>query len=192
VPVVRVGHAADVAGGLEAVVNTSTAAVARSSVSDSIVLHYLIFTLLFAGQLTTDPAAGFVIARLLAGEGAGSPADEFVRDVLRRHPPAPFSLWRFTTEELDLAGRTVPAGCPVLVDIEGIDTEPAGPDLTFGAGPHYCTGAHLAQLELRVLVDVRREDFPAARLDVPFADLRQTRARGINGSRLDSLPVRLR
>lgn len=158
-------------------------------------LHYLIFTLLFAGQLTTDPAAGFLVARLLNGEGEGSTSEDFVRDVLRRHPPAPFSLWRFTTEDIDLAGTPVPAGSPVLVDIEGIDIapgRPAGPDLSFGAGPHYCTGAHLAQLELRVLVDVLREHFPAARLDVPFADLRQTRARGINGSRLDALPVRLR
>jgi cytochrome P450 len=160
-------------------------------------LHYLIFTLLFAGQLTTDPAAGFVLARLLDGEldRSDAPAEDFVRDVLRRHPPAPFSLWRFTTTEMEIGDLTVPARSPVLVDIEGINTERTsadGPDLTFGAGPHYCTGAHLAQLELRVLVAVMREDFPDACLNIPFSTLRHTRGRGITGSRLMTLPVRLR
>lgn len=160
-------------------------------------LHYLIFTLLFAGQLTTDPAAGFVLARLLDRDTDRGqiPAADLVRDVLRRHPPAPFSLWRFTTTEIELGDITVPAGSPVLVDIEGINTTLAragGPDLTFGAGPHYCTGSHLAQLELRVLVDVIREDFPDARLNLPFATLRHARSGGLNGSRLTTLPVRLR
>lgn len=36
----------------------------------------------------------------------------------------PFTLWRFRTTELDLAGISLPAGSPVLVDIEGINTDP--------------------------------------------------------------------
>jgi cytochrome P450 len=155
-------------------------------------LDYFLFTLVFAGQLTTDPAAGFVLARLLDGERArtGATSEEFVRDVLRRHPPARFTLWRFTTAEMCLAEIVVPAGSPVLVDIEGINAS-AARDLTFGAGPHYCTGAHLAQLELEVLVDVAHSAFPVARLDVPFSALRQIRSRGIGGGRLTELPVRL-
>jgi cytochrome P450 len=43
---------------------------------------------------------------------------------------------------------------------EGINAS-AERDLTFGAGPHYCTGAHLAQMELEVLVDVVRSAFPS-------------------------------
>ncbi|MEU6999839.1 cytochrome P450 [Nonomuraea sp. NPDC046570] len=172
----------------------------RDRVPDEITeadLHYLLFTLIYAGQLTTDPSLGFLLARVLdtdrpAGEGVA--IDEFVRETLRLHSPAPFTLWRFTSDDLDLAGVRLPARSPVLVDIQGINTDPGrsiGPDLTFGAGPHYCTGAQLAQLELSALVEVLRTDYPGARLAVPFAELQQIDLGGIQGSRLTALPVTL-
>ena len=117
-----------------------------------------------------------------------------VRETLRRHPSAPFTLWRFTTTEIELAGTTLPARAPVLVDIAGINTAPgrAGqPDLAFGAGHHYCLGAQLAQLELRAVVEVLRADFPAARLAVPYEQLRRTDFGGTMGHRVVALPVSL-
>ena len=159
-------------------------------------LHYLLFTLVYAGQLTTDPALGFLLAGLLDPERSeverGAPAGERVRESLRLHSPAPFSLWRFTAAEVELAGVRLPARSPVLVDIQGINTAPGrgiGPDLVFGAGPHYCTGARLAQLELTVLAQALAEEFPRARLAVPYSELRQTDIGGIQGSRVTSLPV---
>ncbi|MFL1428453.1 MULTISPECIES: cytochrome P450 [unclassified Nocardiopsis] len=156
-------------------------------------VHYLLFTLIYAGQLTTDPSLGFLIAGLLGpgGRTAGD-ADEVVRETLRRYSPAPFSLWRFTAAEVGLAGTRLPARSPVLVDIQGINTDPEraiGPDLAFGAGPHYCTGAQLARLELAAVVEVLRTDLPGARLAVPFADLRRAGVGGIQGSRPTALPV---
>jgi cytochrome P450 len=153
-------------------------------------LQYLIFTLIFAGQLTTDTALGFLVAHELGGELRGRPTDELVREVLRRHPSAPYSLWRFTTTEIELAGERLPARAPVLVDIIGINAQP-GPDLTFGAGPHFCTGAQLAHLELCAVVDVLRADYPDAVLAVPFTDLRQSDLGGIQASRMIALPVTL-
>ncbi|MFW5418317.1 cytochrome P450 [Nocardiopsis sp. CNT-189] len=162
-------------------------------------LRYLLFTLIFAGQLTTDPSMGYLIAHLLAdapdGPAAGSTAEEAAAEVLNRHAPAPFSLWRFTDREVELAGVRLPAGAPVLVDILGINTGPGarvGADLAFGAGPHYCTGARLARAELVALARVLRTELPGARLAVPFTELRQTDFGGIRGSRLTALPVRLR
>jgi cytochrome P450 len=81
----------------------------------------------------------------------------------------------------------------VLVDIQGINAQldPSDRDLTFGAGPHYCTGAQLAQVELRALVEAIRTDHPRARLAVPRADLRHRTPGAIMGSRLLALPVSL-
>ncbi|MBN6058567.1 cytochrome P450 [Nonomuraea sp. RK-328] len=204
------GHPEGVAAAMAAFAELAAAALGdgrnglavelRDRVPDEITetqLHYLIFTLIFAGQLTTDPAAGFLLAYVLdpdRPETDKTPTDELVRETLRRYPPAPFTLWRFTTTDVELAGVRLPSRSPLLVDIRGINTDPgrpAGPDLTFGAGPHYCTGAQLAQLELGALVDVLRTDFPDARLAVPFADLRQIAVGGIQGSRLTALPVTL-
>lgn len=157
-------------------------------------LRYLLFGLIFPGQLTTDPALGFVLADLLSGDGTED-LDELVREALRRHPPAPYTLWRFTREEVALAGETLPARSPVLIDILGIGTDPArrpGPDLSFGAGPHYCAGAQLAALELRAVAEVVRTHFPDARLAVPRDALRVVCPGGIGGSRLAALPVVLR
>ncbi|MFI1161271.1 cytochrome P450 [Streptomyces sioyaensis] len=161
-------------------------------------LRYHLFALIFAGQLTTDASLGVLIAHTLAerpqrSAGRGN-IEEMVRETLRQHPPAPFTLWRFTTTELELAGIRLPERAPVLVDIQGINTDPdrsPGPDLTFGAGPHYCIGAQLAQLELRAVATVLRTDHPDARLAVPFAELRQSALGGLQGSRLTALPVTL-
>jgi cytochrome P450 len=185
---------ADLAGAALANDRGGLAAELRERVPDGMTdrqVHYLIFGLIFAGQITTDAALGFLLAEVLAG---GQRTDDVVRDVLRRHPPAPFTLWRFTTTEVELGGVLLPERAPVLVDIAGINTTADaadGPDLTFGAGAHYCIGAQLAQLELQAVVDVLTADFPAARLDVARADLRRA-DRGIRGSRLTTLPVILR
>ena len=156
-------------------------------------LHYLLFGLIFPGQITTDPALGFVLADVLDDGRAGADLEDLVRETLRHHPPAPLSLWRFTTEEVELAGVRLPPRAPVLVDILGIGTDPhrpAGSDLTFGAGPHYCLGAQLAALELQAVAAVVRSEFPDARLAVPRSALRQVSYGGIAGSRLVAPPGR--
>lgn len=159
--------------------------VARFSVAET---NYLIGAMVFGGQTTTDGALGFVIAHLLAG-GRKQPDAEFVQDVLRRHPPFPYTLWRFTNTDVELGGHRLPARSPLLIHIAGVNAH--GGDLTFGAGPHFCVGAQLAQLELEAVVAVFRQDYPRARLAVPFDDLPLIRL-GIQGRKLRELPVRLR
>lgn len=146
---------------------------------------YSVFGLVFAGQVTTESALGFVIANQLSGQPVPDVA-EFVQETLRRYPPAPYTLWRFTREETELGGHRLPPRTPVLIDIAGINAQ--GHDLTFGGGPHYCVGAQLAQLELTTVVRVLARDYPDARLAVPYADL-PVLDLGMQGARLTSLPV---
>jgi cytochrome P450 len=150
--------------------------------------NYLIGAMVFGGQTTTDGALGFVIAHLLAGHQS-LPDGEFVADVLRRQPPFPYTLWRFTNAEIQLDDVTLPPRSPLLIHIEGLNA--LGGDFTFGAGPHFCVGAQLAQLELETVVAVLRQDFPHARLTLPFDELPLIRL-GIHGRKLRSLPVHLR
>ncbi len=184
----KLAHAAlDAGGGI-----AETLAGRMPAGSTAADLEYQVFTLLFAGQLTTDPAIGFLIARLLHEPGSREPAD-VVRRTLVDHPPAPFSLWRFTAVDLEIAGTAIPARTPVLIDIEGINERLGadGQDLSFGFGPHYCIGAQLAQLELQALAETIMNDYPRARLATAYENLRLARPGGIMGARIVSLPVSL-
>lgn len=89
----------------------------------------------------------------------------FVEEVLRLEPPAPL-LGRVTTREVTVSGVTLPAGamvrlCVGAINRDGTD-ETSGDDLVmdgklhkhwgFGGGPHRCLGAHLARMELRLIL----------------------------------------
>jgi len=116
-----------------------------------------------------------------------------VGETLRANPPAPYTLWRYTSADVEIAGVRVPARSPVLVDIQGVGTGPdTGPDLTFGAGPHFRAGARPAVLEPNAVAAVLAADYPKARLDVAHGELRLSGIGGIQGRRLDALPVRPR
>jgi hypothetical protein len=89
-------------------------------------VRYLIFGLIFPGQLTTDPALGFVLADLLTSGDSGDPY-ELVRDTLRRHPLAPYTLWRFTPRRSRSPASSTP-------------TRPGRRDRGGGGGAHRLPG----------------------------------------------------
>ncbi|WP_379545276.1 cytochrome P450 [Qipengyuania sp. DSG2-2] len=86
----------------------------------------------------------------------------FVEEVVRLESPVQ-SLMRFTHEDVELAGETIPAGsvinvryaaanrderqfeCPEKIDLE---RPKAGSHMGFGSGVHHCLGAPLARREL--------------------------------------------
>ncbi|MBM7112453.1 cytochrome P450 [Archangium primigenium] len=126
--------------------------------------------LLVAGNETTTNLIGNgVVAflrhpgeweRLVAQPELVTPA---VEEMLRYDSPAQ-GVFRLTTQEVDVAGRTLPAGTRVMALFGSANRDPrkyADPerfDITretqgsysFGHGVHFCLGAPLARLEARV------------------------------------------
>jgi cytochrome P450 len=157
----------------------------------------LAFLILWAGFETTVYAITTGISLLLRDpRGANvvrsqhsphTPAMEaLVEEVLRLEGPLLTAIRRFPTEDIDIAGRTIPAGSTVLLAICSANRDPEtisdpddfqpgraiSPHLAFGHGPHYCLGAPLARIEIRTALWTLLHRFPDAALAVPRDQLR--------------------
>lgn len=74
-------------------------------------------------------------------------------------------------------------GTPDVFDVE----RTPNPHLTFGHSAHFCLGASLARLEIRVMLEEVLERLPGMRLADPAAPLQRTRSSFIRG--ITTLPV---
>ncbi|HEY6531702.1 MAG TPA: cytochrome P450 [Acidimicrobiales bacterium] len=110
-----------------------------------------------------------------------------IEELLRYEPPGPH-IGRFTTEDVEVAGGTIPAGNAVLLvaasanrderrweNAESFDIHrQIGQHLTFGYGLHFCLGAALARLEGRIALDEVLKRFPDWTVDLDNAKLAST------------------
>ncbi|MFJ4685169.1 cytochrome P450 [Streptomyces sp. NPDC088789] len=126
--------------------------------------------------------------------------DTLVNEVLRYTSPAMHVL-RTPREDVEIGGQPVRAGEPVTVWMpsanrdETVFADPdrfdgartPNPHLAFGSGPHYCLGATLARIELRVLFGELLSTFSGG---APAGPVRRLRSNLIWG--FESAPVVLR
>ena len=109
----------------------------------------------------------------------------FVEEVLRLAPPV-HGLFRTTTREVELGGKTLPAfvqlcilfasandddarfPCPRTLDVNRGNT---GAHLTFGAGIHRCIGAALARMEIKIAAQEIIKRLDNIRLAVPLEEI---------------------
>ncbi len=161
---------------------------------------YLFFNLLFsAGAETTRNAiAGGLLALAqhpdqyarLRDDPAALPSA--IEEMLRWTTPSP-SKRRTATADTELGGRAIEAGQKVLVweasanrdaqvfespEVFDIGRKP-NPHLGFGQGVHYCLGANLARLELRVLFEEILARYAAIDVTAPVEWTRSNRHTGI-------------
>lgn len=154
--------------------------------SDDEMLWILWLVLIAGHETTVHLIANTVIA--LASDPAqlaevhkrGSWA-QVVEEALRSRNSVVGVLFRYPRQDVRLAGTTVPAGEPIMVGLSGTGTDPdkfganaarfdfaREPDahLGFGRGPHFCLGAPLARLEVRIALSSLFTRFPGLRLAV--------------------------
>jgi len=95
-----------------------------------------------------------------------------IEEVLRFEPPGP-SVARYVTRDVELHGKTVPAGSVMLFllasanrdsercpDGDSFNIHRQSPHVTFGRGIHACLGAALARIEGRVALEEVLKRFP--------------------------------
>jgi cytochrome P450 len=161
---------------------------------------YLFFSLLFSAgaETTRNAVAGGLLALVDHPEQLHTLRADFdilptaVEEMVRWTSPSP-SKRRTATRDVTLAGQAIKAGQKVQIwegsanrDASVFDrpdefdvTRNPNPHLGFGQGVHYCLGANLARLELRVLFEELLSRFSAVRVVRPVEWARSNRHTGI-------------
>ena len=167
------------------------------------------FLLLVAGHETTvNLISGGTLALLEHPEQAEalrcdpSLVKPAVEELLRYTSPVEMATERYTREDVEIAGATIPRGELVLAVLGSANRDERhfdGPDvldlardpnrhLAFGrGGVHHCLGAPLARMEGQVAISAFPRRFPKARLAVTPETLRWRRGLFLRG--LQRLPL---
>jgi cytochrome P450 len=171
-----------------------------------------LFQLIVAGYDTTTSLIGNAVVALLDHPGQLrrlrsdlAQMSTAVEELIRFSAPVPHATFRVTTQPVELAGETIPAGQQVLICLASANRDPdtypnpgrldvtrdSRSHLGFGHGIHFCLGAPLARLEARIALTTLFRRFPNVALAVDRSELRWSHGDGLVLRGLDQLPVRL-
>jgi cytochrome P450 len=161
---------------------------------------YLFFSLLFSAgaETTRNAVGGGLLALAEHPEQLRTLREDFdtlptaVEEIVRWTSPSP-SKRRTATRSVTVGGASVQAGQKVQIwegsanrdasVFDGADefdiARKPNPHLGFGQGVHYCLGANLARLELRVLYEELFSRFQSVRVARPVEWTRSNRHTGI-------------
>jgi len=161
---------------------------------------YLFFSLLFSAgaETTRNAVAGGLLSLAEHPDQLRTLRSDFgmlptaIEEMVRWTSPSP-SKRRTATRDVTLGGRSVEAGQKVQIwegsanrDVSVFDradefdiARKPNPHLGFGQGVHYCLGANLARLELRVLFEELLSRFSTVRVVEPVEWTRSNRHTGI-------------
>ncbi|MEO3826446.1 cytochrome P450 [Actinomadura sp. B10D3] len=155
----------------------------------------VLWLMLVAGHETTVHLLGHAILALaqhpdqLALAKAEDRWDDVVEETLRYRHSVMMTSWRFTAEDVTIAGVDIPKGQAVGVVYQASGLDPAehgetadqfditreqNTRLSFGHGPRYCIGASLARLEGRLALSTLYRRLPDLTLaidpdDIPYS-----------------------
>jgi cytochrome P450 len=168
--------------------------------------------LIIAGHVTVTRAIGSGLVLLLAHTDALAAAlaepdvmANAVEEILRQESPAQ-GLFRLALEDVDIGGVTIPKGAKVMLhygaanrdeayfgdpDAFDVHRREADKHLAFGKGIHFCLGAPLARLEMRIALPMLFERLPNLRLrgERPFERAQIFFARGLSRLELEWDPA---
>jgi cytochrome P450 family 142 subfamily A polypeptide 1 len=139
---------------------------------DEELLHELLLLLVGGNETTRNVISGAMEALIAHPEQRQALIDDpsllpdAVEEFIRWVTPI-LTMNRTTTSDLELHGRAIPSGASVLlmygsanrderhfVDPDRFDIRRhPNPHVSFGFGPHFCLGASLARLEIRVMFE---------------------------------------